>query len=64
MPAVVSAVGAISKGETGKVMLIDDSSRPIGKDLNDSVTPSKFSFNSLEGVIKTMKKMAMSGWQN
>ena len=53
-PLVVSALGAIPKGESGKIRLIHDCSRPAGKSVNDYSTPPKVSFDTIDGAIKTM----------
>ena len=55
MPTIVLVLGVIPKGSTDKVRLIHDCFRLIDKALNDYATPSKLSFHSLNGMVKTMK---------
>ena len=52
-PTVISALGAIPK-DSGKVRLIHDCSRPSGKAENDYSLPPKFSFDTVDGAVKSM----------
>lgn len=52
-PLFVHALGAVPKTESS-VRVIHDHSRPLGQSLNDALTQSNFSFDSVDDAIRLM----------